>query len=269
VPAAACDDENAKDGRVSVATDGLDAFRTRHGFDDWREPEPGGEALFIWRFALGGQELPGNRSLRIDTLELPDLPPTIQSLWRPDKEDSDRVLLRMDVTEAPSVMEARALLLWTLAQFQSPLIERIGDGPGDVAFGASGNRALVFARANTVVVVLNAGDEVQSVDEPAREVDGLLRDGPSADRSSVRPTIRRAEVAEAGGSVRRAIRVLVEAEDPLGRHVWFRFSARRGRFRAEGDSVFFEPEDEGPQTIEVAAVNENLGVAVAQVEFTI
>ena len=35
--------------------DGLDEFRKLYGFDDWREPPPGGEALFIWRFALGGQ----------------------------------------------------------------------------------------------------------------------------------------------------------------------------------------------------------------------
>jgi hypothetical protein len=253
---------------VSVTPDRLDELRTRHGFDAWREP-PGDEALFIWRFALGGQELTGYRPLRVDTVEVPDVPPTIQSLWRPDKDDAARVLLRLDVTEASSVTEARVQLLRMLGQFQSPLIERLVDGPGDVAFGASGNRALVFARANTVVVVLNGGDEVQSVDGPAREVDQLLREGPDRNRSAVRPTIRRADVADVGVSDRRQVRVVVEAEDPLGRHVWFRFSAKGGEFRAEHDSVLYRPEDEGPQAIEVAAVNENLGVAAEQVEFTV
>jgi hypothetical protein len=254
---------------MSVAADGFEEFRKRYGFDDWREPPPGAEALFLWRFALGGQELPGYRALRSDTIELADLPPKIESLWTAEKDDADRALLRLDVSEASSVTQARALLLQTLAQFQSPQIARIEGGPGDIAFGPSGYRSLVFARANVVVVVLNAGTEVQSVEPPARELDQLLREGPHADRSSVRPTIRRAEAAEESVSGRRQVRLRVDAEDPLGRHVWFRFSAKRGEFSAEDDGVVFRPEEEGRQAIEIAAVNENLGVAVEQVEFTV
>jgi hypothetical protein len=249
--------------------EGLAEFRARYGFDRWREPPPRGEALFIWRFTLGGQELSGHRPLRIDTVELPDEPPTIQSLWGPDGDDSDRTLLRVDVHEASSVTEARALLLRTLAQFQSPLIERISDGPGDIAFGPGGYRALVFARANMVVVALNAGDELRSVEPPARELDRLLREGPDADRSSVRPTIRPTEVEPESVTGRRQVRLRPDAEDPLGRHIWFRFSTKDGAFSAEDDSVLFIPEEEGAQAIEIAAVNENLGVAVEQVEFTV
>jgi hypothetical protein len=254
---------------VSIAADGLDEFGKRYGFDDWREPPSGGEALFIWRFALGGQELPGHHPLRIDTVEQPDLPSRIESLWRPEREDAERALLRVDASEASSVTEARAVLLRVLAQFQSPLIERIDGGPGDIAFGLSGYRSLVFARANVIVVVLNAGDEVQSVEPPARELDRLLREGPDAGRSSVRPTIRRAEVAEESVPGRRQVRLLLEAEDPLGRRLWFRFSAKRGEFSAQGDGVVFRPEEEGKQAIEISAVNENLGVAVEHVEFTV
>jgi hypothetical protein len=254
---------------VSAAADGFDEFRRHYGFDDWRAPQPDRAALFIWRFALGGQELPGHEPVRIDTVELPDLVPTIQSLWRPDKEDAKRVLLRVDVSEAPSVTEARELLLRTLAQFQSPLIERVSDGPGDIAFGPSGYRSVAFTRANIVVVVRNAGDEVESVEAPARELDRLLHEGPDADRSSVRPTIRRAEAEVASVAGRRRVRLLVEAEDPLGRHVWFRFAAQSGAFLAQDDGVVFHPEDEGKQAVEIRAVNENLGVAVEQVEFTI
>jgi hypothetical protein len=194
---------------VSAAADGFDEFRRHYGFDDWRAPRPDRAALFIWRFALGGQELPGHEPVRIDTVELPDLVPTIQSLWRPDKEDAERVLLRVDVSEAPSVTEARELLLRTLAQFQSPLIERVSDGPGDIAFGPSGYRSVAFARANIVVVVRNAGDEVESVEPTARELDRLLHEGPDADRSSVRPTIRRAEAEVASVAGRRRVRLLV------------------------------------------------------------
>jgi hypothetical protein len=243
----------------------LDAFAKHYGFDEWSQPRPGVEALFIWRFALGGQELPGHRALRIETVEQPDAPPTLASLWRPEQDDGSEVLLRIDVNEAPSVAAARVTLLRVLAEFQSPQVERVDGGPGDVAFSPPGDRAVAFVRANIVVVVRNAGDEAEPVETPAREFERLLREGSAAERSSVRPAIRRA-AAEVTG---REARLLVDAEDPLGRHVWFRFAAKSGEFLAEGDAVVFRAEDAGKQTIEVAAVNENLGVAREQIEFTV
>jgi hypothetical protein len=253
---------------VNITPDGLDEFRRHYGFDDWREPQPDGAALFIWRFALGGQELPGYEPLRIDTVELPDVPPTIQSLWRPSNEEAAGVLLRVDVSEAQSVLDARAFLLRTLGEFQSPQIERISDGPGDVAFGGGDHRVLVYSRANMVVMVRNGGDEVESVEAPARELDRLLRDGPGPNRSSVQPAITRAEAEPTSVSGHRQFRLALEAEDPLGRHLWLRFSAESGEFVAQGDGVVFRPAGEGKQAVEIAVVNENLGVTVEQVEFT-
>ena len=76
--------------------------------------------------------------------------------------------------------------------------------------------------------------------------------------------IRRAEAAVLGREAR-----LVDAEDPLGRHVWFRFSAKSGEFLVKGDSIVFRPEAVGKQAVGVAAITENLGVAREQVEFTV
>ena len=240
----------------------LDAFAKRYGFDEWSQGRRGAEALFIWRFALGGQELLDHRVVRIETVGQPDAP-AIASLWSPDQQHG--VLVRVDLTEAPSVVAARAELLRVLAEFQSPQVARVDEGPGDVAFGPGGYRAVAFVRANVVAVLRNAGDEVEPVEKPARELDQLLREGPAAERSSVRPTIRRAVVEVTG----REARIIVDAEDPLGRHVWFRFAAKSGEFLAQGDGVVFRPEDEGKQAIEVAAINENLGVTREQVEFTV
>lgn len=240
----------------------LDAFAERHDFDDWSEPQRGARALFIWRFALGGHELAGRRALRIETVGHPDAP-AIASLW--DAEGKDGVLVRVDVSEAASVPAARAELLRVLGEFQSPQIARVEGGPGDVAFGPAGYRAVAFARANVVVVVRNAGGEVEPVEAPARELDELLREGPGAERSPVRPAIRRATAEVTGGEAR----IDVDAEDPLGRELWFRFAAESGEFRAERDSVLFRPEREGTQAIEVAAINENLGEARERVEFTV
>ena len=173
--------------------------------------------------------------------------------------------MRVDFSEAPSVPAARATLLRLLADFQSPEIERLDAGPGDVAFGPSGHRAVVFARANVVFSVRNAGDQMQPVDALARNLDKLLREGPSDERNEVRPTIRRAAVDVAG----RQARLAVDAEDPLGRHLWFRFSAGSGEFVAQEEGVAFTPAGDGKQAIEVMAINENLGVAREQVEFTV
>lgn len=240
----------------------LDAFGEHYGFDQWSQPRRDAEALFIWRFALAGQELPDHRVVRMEVVGQPDAP-AIASLWSPEHQQG--VLVRVDVSEARSVTAARAELLRVLAEFQSPQVERVDDGPGDVAFSPGGYRAVAFVRANVVVVVRNAGEEVEPVETPARELDQLLREGPAADRSPVRPAIRRA-AAEVTG---REARIVVDAEDPLGRHVWFRFAAKSGEFLAEGDGVVFRPKGEGKQAIEVAAINENLGVAREQVEFTI
>jgi hypothetical protein len=270
LPAAARDDEDPEDGGVTVGPNGFEDFRKRHGFDEWRDTRPADAALFVWRFFLGGQELPGHRALRTDSVEAPGLPPAFQSLWRPDKDDvTDRPTFRIDTYEAPSRVEARELLLRMLAQFQSPLIERRSEGPGDVAFGMSGNRSLVFARANMVVVVLNAGDEVEPVEPVAREFDRLFTAPSEVGRSPVRPEIRRAEVAEGKPAARAPVPLVLEAEDPLGRRVWFRLSAKGGEFSAHENRVFYAPEAEGRHAIEIAAVNENLGVAVQQLEFEV
>jgi hypothetical protein len=255
---------------VTIGPNGFDEFRKEYRFDDWRDTLPAGEALFVWRFFLGGQELPGHRALRIDIVEAPGLPLAVQSIWGRDKEDpTEGPLFRIDAYEAPSRVEGRELLLRLLAQFQSPLIERRREGPGDVAFGMTGDRSLVFVRANMVVVALNAGDEVEPVEPVARELDRLFTAPPDVARSPVRPEIRRAEVAEGKPAARAPVPLVLEAEDPLGRRVWFRLSAKGGELFAREDSVFYTPEAEGRHAIEIAAVNENLGVAVQQLEFEV
>jgi hypothetical protein len=255
---------------VTFGPNEAEEFRRRYGFDEWRDTPPAEKALFVWRFFLGGQELPGHRALRIDTVVAPGLPPAVQSLWGRDRQDAtDRPQFRIDVYEAPSGVKAREILLRLLAQFQSPLIERRREGPGDVAFGMTGNRSLVFGRANMVVIVLNAGGEVESVEPLARELDRLFTAPLDVARSPVRPEIRQAQVAEGKPTPGAPVPLVLEAEDPLGRRVWFRLSAEGGEFSARENSLFYTPEAEGRHTIEIAAVNENLGGVVQQLEFEV
>ena len=255
---------------MTVESNGLDLLRERHGFDEWRDARPTGEALFIWRFFLAGRELPGRRALRVENVEAPGVSPSIRSIWGTEPEDADAPLFRVDVYEAASRVEARELLLHRLAQFQSPLIERRREAPGDVAFGMPDDRSLVFSRGNMVVLVLNAGDNVETVEPVARELDHLFSAPPDVAHSPVRPEIRRAGVAVAREPTPGApVPLVLEAEDPLGRPVWFRLSAKHGDFFAAEDGVFYTPETEGTHAIEIAVLNENLGSAIQQLEFQV
>lgn len=255
---------------MTTISDGFEEFRRRHGFDDWRDSRATDEAIFVWRFLLGGQELPGRRALRIDTVEAPGWPPAVQSLWGVEKDDpSDGTPVRLDVYESASRAEAHEVLLRLLAQFQSPLIERRRDGLGDVAFGMPRDHSVLLARANVVVVVLNAGAEIQPVEPVAREIDRLFTGPLDLDRSTVRPEIRRVELAEGKPTRGAPIALVLEAVDPLGRRVWFRLSAKSGEFSSRDGRVFYTPDAEGAQAVEVTAINENLGIATQTLEFEV
>lgn len=247
---------------MTTGAEGLEYFADRYGFDDWRESRAE-EALFVWLFFLGGEELPGRRAARIESDEAPGWPPATHSLWVGEEETSPPV--RVDVYETRSPEEAREHLLRQLGEFESPALER-RDGPGDVAFGTAGDRALVFARANLVVLVRNAGVEVASV-EPVGDALDRLFVSPALDRSSVRPEIRRLGLGGAAPSRGAPAPLELEADDPLGRRVWFRLAAASGAFSASEGRVFYTPEAEGPQAVEVTAVNENLGAARETLEF--
>jgi hypothetical protein len=254
---------------VTIGTDGLEAFRERHSFGEWRDTRPA-EELLIWRFFFGGGELAGLHALRIETVEGWGGLPSVRSLWGPDEGEAPaEPRFRIDAYEAASRVDAREALLGLLAEFQSPLIERRTGGPGDVSFGMPRGRSVVFARANIVVAVLNAGDEVESVEPVADEVDRLFTAVPADARGTVRPEIRRAEVADKAPAVGEPAALALDAEDPLGRPVWFRLSAASGDFTARDERVYYTAAAEGRQTIRVAAVNENLGVAVQTLEFEV
>jgi hypothetical protein len=257
---------------VTATSDGLEEFRRRHGFEDWRGARASDGELFVWGFFFGGQELPGRRALRIDTVDAPGWPPAVQSLWGVEKDESapgEEPLVRIDVYECTSRAEAHELVVRLLAEFQSPLIERRRNGLGDVAFGMPGDRSLVLARANAAVIVRNAGTEIQAVEPVADEIDKLFAAPLDLDRSTVRPEIRRVALAEGKPTRAVPIELMIEAEDPLGRRVWFRLSAKGGEFSSRDGRVFYAPEVEGAQAVKVAAINENLGVATQTLEFEV
>jgi hypothetical protein len=253
---------------VTNDRDGLEQFRQRYRFDEWRDTRATEESLFAWRFFIGGNELSRHRALKIESIDGAELPRAMRAIWgRAEENRPAGPLLRVEAYEAPSRVEAHEVLLQRLAQFQSPLLERRSEAVGDVAFGMPSSRSLVFARANMVVLVANAATDLENVEPAAEQLDRLFTATPEVARSAVRPEIRRAEVAEARPAAGDPVQLLLEADDPLGRPVWFRLSARGGEFFAREDSVFYAPAAKGRQTIDIVSVNENLGSAVRQLRF--
>jgi hypothetical protein len=100
-------------------------------------------------------------------------PPALHSLWR--RGDSTNELLALDVFECDSVKATRDQLLEVLSNFESGSVERKTEtsAPGDVAFGL-GETMVLFARANLVILIRNAGPKVVPITAAAREVDAMI-----------------------------------------------------------------------------------------------
>jgi hypothetical protein len=100
-------------------------------------------------------------------------PPVIHSIWRHGEAMNE--LLAVDVFECASVKAAHDQLLEALANMESNAIERRTNktAPGDIAFGLN-DTMMLFARANMVVLLRNAGQTIIPVSAAARELDQLL-----------------------------------------------------------------------------------------------
>jgi hypothetical protein len=97
----------------------------------------------------------------------------IRSLWR--QEGTENVLLTVAVYECASIKACHDQLIETLGELESAVVERhTGKNKiGDVSFGLSDTMVL-FARANLVVWIRNAGRTVVKVGAIARAFDKLL-----------------------------------------------------------------------------------------------
>jgi hypothetical protein len=100
-------------------------------------------------------------------------PPVIRSIWRHGETMNE--LLAVDVFECASVKAAHDQLVEALANMESDAIERRTEknALGDIAFGLN-DTMILFARANMVVLVRNAGPTIVPVSAAARELDQLL-----------------------------------------------------------------------------------------------
>ena len=213
----------------------IEELRERYAFDEWRGARASDECLLVWRFRLSGLELPGWVAHRIQTLRPAGMPPATVSLWQDARETHD-ALLSVAVFECDSREAAHEQMLRLLGELEGVGLER-RDGPGDVAFG-SGDGVLLFARGNMALLV--HGDEARpalALDAAAR-LDRLLaaRPAPVPEGPAI-TEFRPAGDAAAGA----AVPLVVAAEAPPGRDVWFKLYTRSGELRIEGGRPVYMP----------------------------
>lgn len=152
---------------MPLQSDQRELLRRTHNFADWAQ----GGGPTLRGFTFNGGELPGWELVKSQFKEALN-PPRLDTFWRPKGADSE-TLLGVHVIEAESVPAAREALLDALGEFQSAVIRRRTDiNVGEVVFGQE--FMLVFARANLVIFVRNAGKDVTHVLEPARTIDAHI-----------------------------------------------------------------------------------------------
>jgi hypothetical protein len=143
----------------------------RHNASEWHGRGGRGRRL-LKGFSFDGSEIRGWTLHRVRRDEAAK-PPTIRTLWRRGEEANE--LLAVDLFECASVRAAHDQLIEALGNIESDAVERQTekDAVGDVAFALDDTMAL-FARANAVVLIRNAGPMVVKVGAVAHELDALL-----------------------------------------------------------------------------------------------
>jgi len=127
----------------------------------------------VTSISLIGSEIPGWTLVRAQRKE-ETKPAFIHSMWRRDEGGEELISVR--ITECADAAAAREHLLEELGSFESPVIQRRTgpDAVGDVSFGL-GDTMILFALANLVVVILNAGPKVVSVTPIAKALETSIR----------------------------------------------------------------------------------------------
>jgi hypothetical protein len=242
-----------------MASLGGEELKRRVHQESWRGTNRLEDGLFVQGFVPPSGLLEGWIAVRSRVIEQPGWPRIARSMWQASA--GGERLLRVDVHECDSREEAHDFLVYLLGTLQGPLPERDEEPPvGDVAFTLPRGRSSLFARANLVIAVLNAGPEVVPVIGPAERVDAEISSQPR-EAGEVVPRIERVDVQM--GARRGHDALDVKVADPLGRHVWLKIFTRGGAVEREDGALLLRPHGEAPVEGTVFAVNENGGVASA------
>jgi hypothetical protein len=202
---------------------------------------------------LTGKEFPNWQAHRIQSVTQAGWPPLIQSIWKPLSGGTE-TLLRLDVYQCNSPDAAQDFLLRLLGHFQSPQIARHKDSiVGDVALAPAGETALVFARANLVVFIANAGSKLVPVRDVARRLDEELTSEPATTVNKTLPSLSLSWGVVTPFQAGTAVPLQLHAADPLEKPLWYKIHTRLGELVLESGHPIYRPISPGQDQLTVFA----------------
>jgi hypothetical protein len=168
----------------------IDQMKQRFDFDEWYDRNTLDENLFFWNYFLAGHEFPGWQPHSIREIKAPQVPPLNRSVWKlKSAAGSDRMkaslaesvplkeraepLLSVDSFECRSRADAHEFIIKILGEFQLPVVAQPGE-VGDISFVVPNNSLILFARANLVHLIRNAGGNMVGVSDIASRLDSNL-----------------------------------------------------------------------------------------------
>lgn len=235
----------------------LEVLSHRFHYHAWRGANRLGEELVVWDFLPTGEELPGWQPQRLDEVEPPGAPRSVQSVWAPAR-DTDGGLALLDIFECASRPEAHAFILQLLGLFQSPYIaRREGEEVGDVAFGDPHDEVMLFARGNLVVSLRPGEPTPLRVRDVAARLDSQLvsKPGQPGTRASAEaPAMSRLTVPAASMRAGAEVRLSVDAEDPRGRRLWFKAFSPTGTLTVHERQLVYRHEAAAAPDVTVFAM---------------
>lgn len=246
----------------------FDPLKQKYGFEQWRDLNTLGESLFIWRYYLAEDEFPGWKPVLIQPVRTPDWPPAFESVWQSADEKAE-ALLTVNVYEANSRLEAHGFVIRLLAEFQSSQVTRQEQGHvGDVAFAPPEDAAILFVRANLVILMQNGGREIIPLRPLASRLDESLITRPRLDEGQVFPQIRRFSVPAERVKTGDTLPLEIDAADPLGRPLWYKIFSPTGEIQLRDGSPIYIPSAAGEQRLTLFALNPNRAAVRQELTFS-
>jgi hypothetical protein len=176
--------------------------------------------------------------------------------------DCSKAELRVLTYECSSIEAARLFVLGLLADFQVPGIKRrhdfiIDQKPveiGDVAFADLDELVLLFARANTVLLIQNAGRTVVPVSQFAHEIDADMTSKPDPGEKDS-PEMDQFSLSEEQMRVGDDIPMQCRSGSPKKeQETLFKFFAPSGEVFLKGDDLLYRPFAGGKQSITILGI---------------
>jgi hypothetical protein len=240
----------------------LKILSEHYEFQDWKNTPDPEQGLFVWRFFLSGNEVPGWGAGRIRRFKtIGRMPATSRAFW--SHESSSKVLLRVDTFECASIPAARSFLLDVLGESQLLNLKRQG-GPamektsseavGDVAFTAPENMAIFFARANIVVSIRNTGPNPGLVGEFAQTFDTVVRSRPDRDGKVIQE-MEHFRFPDKEFRVRDQVPIAFLPNQTDLQQLLYKFFAGSAELSLKNRQLFYTPTSAGAQEVLVFGVD--------------